>query len=495
MPAKTPSSQLYFFHKELNVSFNSTSALLNAALPLLQKILKLDRIYFFNWSKTQEIIALTMLCKDGYCLDMQENISTVGKQGLMKELLSKGYSVSHELSYPAVYVILRWKAPAPYAQGGDAAMEDRVGVLRLERFSKAKKFTRADIELISDLAGELSHNMVNTEIDQDNAERLRLATTLNDLAEVFAGSLRFNDAIEVILKGVQKTFKFDRVRMYLFDYKGARVRAALSTDISGRVLRREGEIPASEIKAVSDAESSFNSRVLNLPLNVGGKRVGILIFDNLLSRRNITYLDFLHVKQFSAQIALAIDNAVLFERVQDLYNYDDLTKLPVRRYFNEKMAEEIYRSKRFDLTMSIIIMDIDHFKNINDSFGHYTGDLVLKQVSEVILKSLRQTDFPSRYGGDEIIVMLPRTSGNEAKYIAKRLAEKIKNIRLPVENTGGAEYQISVTQGIAVFPQDSRDAVDLFNKADAALYYAKETERGTYSLYNEIPPENRVKSE
>jgi len=495
MPQNTPSSQLYFFHKELNVSFNSTGALLNAALPLLQKILKLDRIYFFNWSKTQEIIALTMLCKDGYCLDMQENISTVGKLGLIKELLSKGYSVSHELSYPAVYVILRWKAPAAYAQGGDTAMEERVGVLRLERFSKAKKFTKADIELILDLASELSHNMINTEIDQDNAERLRLANTLNDLAAVFASSLRFNDAIEVILKGVQKTFKFDRVRMYLFDYKGARVRAALSTDISGRVIRREGEIPASEIKAVSDAESSFNSRVLNLPLNVSGKRVGILIFDNLLSRRNITYLDFLHVKQFSSQIALAIDNAVLFERVQDLYNYDDLTKLPVRRYFNEKMAEEIYRSKRFDLTMSIIVMDIDHFKNINDNFGHYTGDLVLKQVSEVILKSLRQTDFPSRYGGDEIIVMLPRTNGNEAKYIAKRLSEKIKNIRLPVEHTGGKEYQISVTQGIAVFPQDSRDAVDLFNKADAALYYAKQTERGTYSLYNEVPREKREKAE
>ncbi|MDR0292166.1 MAG: sensor domain-containing diguanylate cyclase [Elusimicrobium sp.] len=493
MPENIMKAQLYYFHKELNRSFNSTVSLLNAALPAMQKILKLDRIYFFNWAKTQEIIALTMVCKDAYCMDMQENISTVGKLGLMKELLSKGYSVSHELNYPAVYVILRWKAPAPYAKdGGDGAMEDRVGVLRLERFSKSKKFAQKDIELILELADELSHNMVNTEIDQDNAERLRLANTLNGLAGVFASSLRFNDAIEVILKGVQKTFKFDRVRMYLFDYKGARVRAALSTDISGRVLRREGEIPASEIKAVSDAESSFNSRVLNLPLNVSGKRVGILIFDNLLSRRNITYLDFLHVKQFSSQIALAIDNAVLFERVQDLYNYDDLTKLPVRRYFNEKLAEEIYRSKRFDLTMSLVIIDIDFFKNINDTFGHYTGDMVLKHVSDVILKNLRQTDFPCRYGGDEIMIMLPRTNGNEAKYIAKRLSEKIKNIRLPVEYTGGKEYQISVTQGISVFPQDSRDAVDLFNKADAALYYAKQMERGTYALYNEIPPEKKV---
>ena len=491
----TPKTQLYYFHKNLNRAFNSTAALLNAALPELQAMLKLDRIYFFNWSKTQEIIALTMVCKDGYCMDMQENISTVGKLGLIKELLSKGYSVSHDLSYPAVYVILRWKAPAPYAKdGGDAAMEERIGVLRLERFSKARKFTDKDIEIILELAGELSDHMLNTEIDQDNGERLRLATSLNSLAAVFASSLRFNDAIEVILKGVQKAFKFDRVRMYLFDYKGAQVRAALSADVSGKVVRRDGEIPAGEIKAVNEAESYFNSRVLNLPLNVGGKRVGILIFDNLLSRRNITYLDFLHVKQFSSQIALAVDNAVLFERVQDLYNYDDLTKLPVRRYFNEKLSEEIYRSKRFDLTMSVVIIDIDFFKNINDSFGHYTGDLVLKQVSEVILKNLRQTDFPCRYGGDEIMLMLPRTNGNEAKYIAKRIAEKIKNIRLPHEYTGGKEYVISITQGIAVFPQDAADALDLFNKADAALYYAK-LNRGTYALYNEIPLEKRLKTE
>ncbi|WP_424246071.1 diguanylate cyclase (GGDEF)-like protein [Elusimicrobium posterum] len=488
-----PSSLLYHFHKELNQSFNNTASLLNHALPLMQDILSLDRIYFFNWLEQKNILSLRLMCKDGYCMDMQENISTVHKSYLMKSLMTNGIAHSRDLDYPAIYVLIKWKTPATYdEEGKDASLQDRYGILRLERFSKKKKFTLKEKQIIKGLASELSHNMINTEIDQDNSERLRLATALNDLATVFASSMRFNDSIELILSGVQKTFKFDRARMYLFDYKGKSVRARLSTDISGQVLRKEDDTLAAEVRAVSEDTEAFNARVINLPLNVQGKRVGILILDNLLSRRVITRSDYLHVKQFSAQIALAIDNAVLFERVQDLYNYDELTKLPVRRYFNEKLAEEIYRSKRFELTMSVIIMDIDKFKTINDTFGHHTGDIVLKKVSDAIMKSLRQTDFPCRYGGDEIMVMLPRTSGQEAKYIAKRLAERVKAIDIPVEYTNGSPYKLSITQGIAVYPQDSKDAVDLFNKADRALYYAKNTERGTYASYNELPIEERI---
>lgn len=267
-----PKLQLYHFHKRLNQTFQNTSALLNQALPFMQKILGLDRIYFFNWEKNRELLSLTMLCKDGYCMDMQETISSTGKQEIMADLLAKGYSLKSDLSYPAIYVFLQWKAPAAYGKnGGNSAMQEKFGVLRLERFNKSKKFSEKEIRLIKGLVSEISHNMINTEIDQDNSERLRLATTLNDLAAVFASSMRFNDAIEVILRGVQKTFKFDRVRMYLFDYEGANIRASLSTDIAGNVSRRDGNIDPAEIKNVSNMEESFSSRVLNLPLNVQGK--------------------------------------------------------------------------------------------------------------------------------------------------------------------------------------------------------------------------------
>ena len=210
------------------------------------------------------------------------------------------------------------------------------------------------------------------------------------------------------------------------------------------------------------------------------------MFDNVLSRTPIKPEEILSLQQFSSQIALAIDNARLFEKVQELSNYDDLTGLALRRFFKENLAQEIYRSKRFNLVLSIILLDIDHFKTINDTCGHLLGDEALKSVSKVIRESLRQTDMPCRYGGDEIIIMLPRTSGEEAKHIADRLLKRIKEIKLPENLTDGKEINLSISQGIAVFPNDSDDQNELINKADEALYYVKEGGRGFFALYNEV---------
>ena len=211
-----------------------------------------------------------------------------------------------------------------------------------------------------------------------------------------------------------------------------------------------------------------------------------MTFDNLLSRRRIDYFDFISLKQFSSQIALAIDNAALFERVQELSNYDELTKLPVRRFFNEKFAEEIYRSKRFDLIMSVIVLDIDLFKQINDTYGHQIGDWALKEVSRVIRTSLRQTDFPCRYGGGEMVIMLPRTNDEEAKIIAKRLKDRINAITIPDRYTDGEKVPLSISQGISSFPQDGQNATELFEKADRALYWVKDGRRGTFAVYREV---------
>ncbi|WP_428897741.1 diguanylate cyclase (GGDEF) domain-containing protein [Parelusimicrobium proximum] len=480
--------QAYQFHKSLKGGFGDVLSLLQTALPEMQRLLKLDRVYFFDLLENPEIMSLSILCKDYKCIDMQENVFIENRESFVKGLKEKGLMLSEDLSYPAVYVLLKWKTLNSYNTGESGAgdsYKDRFGVLRLERLNKRKKFSDKDIEFMLALAGELSQNLLSTETDNNNAKRFHLANGLNELATIFAKSLRFTDGIELILKGVQKYFKFDRARLYLFDYKGENVTALMSTDISGEVVITTENITKQDAVDALESDIFHTSKALVLPLSVQGKRVGVLILDNILSRRDISQMDFLSLKQFSYQIALSIDNAVLFERVQDLYNYDELTKLPVRRYFMEKLEEEIYRSKRFDLGMSLIIMDIDWFKEINDTFGHSVGDHVLKEVSRVIMSSLRQTDFPCRFGGDEMLIMLPRTSAQEAKFIAKRLADRIKSISLPMEMTNGKDFHVSVTQGISIFPDDASDSLDLINKADKALYHAKKIQRGTYSFYRE----------
>ena len=412
----------------------------------------------------------------------------------LKQLLQTGITETTDLSYPAIYMLVRWERPSVELKAGEVHnyMQEKVGVLRLERFRKNRVFTSEEKELIKALGLEISHNLRNTEIDQAKNQRLNVSTALNDLSTIFASSLRLNDGLELILKGVQKYFRFDRVRLYLTDSEGSKIKSVLGADISGKVTQQDGKTLAEGeenlLREVFDSSATYRSTrsVIYIPLKVQRTKVGFLAFDNILSRRRIGYMDFISLQQFASQMALAIDNARLFERVQELSNYDELTKLPVRRYFNEKFAEEIYRSKRFDLTMSLIIMDIDWFKQINDGYGHQIGDWALKEVSRVIRTSLRQTDVPCRFGGDEMVIMLPRTNGEEAKIIAKRLKDRIGAITLPDRYTEGKAVHLSVSQGISSFPFDGQTPEALVEKADKALYVVKQNGRGSFAVYREV---------
>ena len=463
---------LYKFHKQLNQSFQNKRELLECALPALRNLFKLDRVYFFDWQQERALLSLRMMCKKEYCMDMQEDISVLNEPVFLKQLLQNGEAETTDLSYPAIYVLVKWQRPSVELKSGEvhSFMQEKVGVLRLERFRKNRGFTPEEKELIKALGQEISHN----------------------LSTIFASSLRLNDGLELILKGVQKYFRFDRVRLYLTDGEGNKIKSVLGVDISGQVTQQAGDsLPAAEqnlLKEVFDSAATYRSTrsIIYIPLKVQRTKVGFLAFDNILSRRKVGYLDFISLQQFATQMALTIDNARLFERVQELSNYDELTKLPVRRYFNEKFAEEIYRSKRFDLTMCLIIMDIDWFKQINDGYGHQIGDWALKEVSRVIRTSLRQTDVPCRFGGDEMVVMLPRTNSEEAKIIAKRLKERICAITLPDRYTDGKAVHLSISQGISCFPFDGETSEALLEKADKALYVVKQNGRGSFAVYREV---------
>lgn len=485
---------IFKFGKKINQSAQNKRELLDHALPALRELFRLDRVYFFDWQQERALLSLKMMCKKEYCMDMQEDISVLGEPDFLKELLRTGIADSTDLNYPAVYVLLKWQRPTMVLEGEEVknTLQTRLGVLRLERFRKYRIFTEKEKKLIKGVAAEISHSLTHTEGDQANNQRLHVATALNDLATIFASSLRLADGLELILQGVQKYFRFDRVRLYQTNYDGTRIKNIWGVDISGEVTRQTGDdLPEDErtlLREIFDSGATYRiiHNVVYIPLKVQRNKVGFLTFDNSLSRRRINYLDFISLKQFTNQIALAIDNAALFERVQELSNYDELTKLPVRRFFAEKLADEMARSKRFDLIMSLIVLDIDLFKQINDNYGHQIGDWALREVSKVLLTSLRQTDVPCRYGGDEMVIMLPRTNDEEAKIIAKRLKERINNIAIPSRYTDGQRITLSISQGISSYPQDGKTPEALFDKADQALYWVKDGRRGTFAVYREV---------
>lgn len=475
---------LYKFHKHLNKPYSSLRDLTDEALILMSKELSADKIYFFNWYPHDEILSLDMLCSEGICLPLQEEIYLNKKSTLRKNLSVNTPYVSKSLGYPAMYIELEWNTPSEQSSSKHA-------VLRIERTNKNKPFTKKEVLFANEIAKELSHNMSNAESDQYYATRIKRVDALNELGKIFATSIQIKDSVGYILSGIQKYFGFDRVRLYLEDKKAGEFFDGISVDLSSKPTSTKlKDLTKAEKDFISGKKSKFNvgpiESYIYLPLKVKQKQLGFLVCDNLLSRVNISHEDFVYLRQFSSQIALSLDNALLFDEVKELSNIDELTGLAVRRYFNQRLKEEVYRSKRFKTPFALVVVDVDRFKKINDKMGHPAGDWVLKRVSEIIKKNLRQSDFCARYGGDELTMLLPRTNQTEAKQLALRLQEKIKKIEIPKQFFSGKDIGISISQGISVYPKDAKTYKDMIKKADEALYYVKNRGRGGVFLYEEM---------
>ena len=158
---------------------------------------------------------------------------------------------------------------------------------------------------------------------------------------------------------------------------------------------------------------------------------------------------------------------------------DSLTGLYVRRYFMIKLVEEIHRAERYNKRLSIIMADLDNFKNINDTYGHDAGDRALQTISQFLQKNVRDVDAIARYGGEEFVILIPDADERAAFFLAERLRADLAKIEL--ENLP----PITVSLGIATYPSDGTDIEDLIKKADIAMYAAKQAGRNKSVKYSD----------
>ncbi len=351
----------------------------------------------------------------------------------------------------------------------------------------------AEAALAHEYIGEFMRSYYKAEFTGLNKKYAKNLAVITELTEIFANSLRVRESFKHILAGIQTYFGFDRVRLYLIDEGGRKLKGELSSDIRGQIKSIAYEEIPLEAGAHRFADivlghspgvfmERYKDCVLYMPLVVQGVTIGLLIVDNLLSQQKIEPGELSMLKSFAGQIGLALDNVRLFDKVEELSLYDDLTRLPLRRYFNQRFQEEFYRAERFKTPLAVIWADVDYFKEVNDTYGHQIGDRVLKEIGRVVLSNLRKIDFPCRYGGDEIIVLLPQAAGAEAEKLAQRLSEEIREIRIPVPFSKARELTVSVSLGISTFPADASSIETLLEKADDALYWVKSHGRGQIAL-------------
>jgi len=169
---------------------------------------------------------------------------------------------------------------------------------------------------------------------------------------------------------------------------------------------------------------------------------------------------------------------------------DFLTGLKTRGYFEQQLELEIKRSERKKQNFALLMLDIDHFKQLNDHYGHHVGDQVLRDVASILVKDMREVDTVARYGGEEFVIILPETSGPGAHYVANRLRRSVEQAKFFAGSPHAVE-RLTISIGIAVFDSDAHFKRDLVEFADAALYAAKKRGRNQVLLYSDLAPQRR----
>ncbi|MCX7641144.1 MAG: GGDEF domain-containing protein [Elusimicrobiales bacterium] len=188
-------------------------------------------------------------------------------------------------------------------------------------------------------------------------------------------------------------------------------------------------------------------------------------------------------KEIIGEIGSSLKKIYLFEMTENMSQKDGLTGLFRRSIFAEKLEEEIIKAKNFKHTVGVMMIDIDHFKYINDTYGHQVGDEVLREVANILKENVYETDFVARYGGEEFAVIMPRAQIEGSSRKANHIRETIGFRRI---RAGLVDIKVTVSIGIAYYPYDAISSQELIEKADKALYFSKENGRNRVTIYRDI---------
>jgi diguanylate cyclase (GGDEF)-like protein len=219
--------------------------------------------------------------------------------------------------------------------------------------------------------------------------------------------------------------------------------------------------------------------IIGIPLKVGNNVVGVMnLSRSTLGGFSSSELRLLSL--LSDQAAVAISNASLHQMISRQAYSDTLTGLPNRRALDERLEEEVTSARRNNYSFAVIMMDLDGFKAVNDTYGHTIGDEVLRLVFTEMSRGVRTTDFLARYGGDELTLILSQTEMSSAQVVTEKIIEGMKKIKYQLPD--GKRLKLGISGGIALYPVHARSGPDLLRAADAALYHAKKYKRGTFEI-------------
>jgi diguanylate cyclase (GGDEF)-like protein len=370
-------------------------------------------------------------------------------------------------------------ASAEAAKNTRSAVESMRKVLPIDKGNSSKRFAKKALEEENKLLQAKLHTKEKeVEFHNDIIQTLSSATdikkSLNSIMEktrkmvrAKACSLIFNDEPLFEILPLRSSKKINRFKF------NKRV------GIAGWVIERGVPVIVPDVlkdkryNKIADAFSNLKIRsLMYAPLKIRNRVIGVLRLINKNQGNHFTDDDMNLLVNSANYIATAVERVFLYEKLKN----DELTNLFNARHLNHAIEMEIERALRYNALFSLIFMDMDNFKKINDRFGHLVGSRTLIEIAQLLQKNLRLVDIISRYGGDEFVIILPQTPRESSFMVAERLRKVIeKNVFLKQE-----DYSIRLTAsfGVASFPDDAGNKEELLDIADKAMF------RGKFSTKN-----------
>ena len=349
------------------------------------------------------------------------------------------------------------------------------GKKELKKLEADKKIL---VEINTLLDKELQDIKVSYEINRILNSDLDYTQTINAVIELIESSVDYHFCGILLLDNKQEAELMVSIKYPASEFDLAAFKAkTIDTyyQLSGyNILLEKIALNRTDGPAILVSEDKKNKNVINsfhaIPLNMKNKSIGLLAVSH--SKPEAFGQEELKLLSIIADHSiLAINNATLHNRIKKLSITDGLTGLYVYRYFQDKLEEELRRAQRYQEQLSVIVVDIDAFKSINDTHGHLVGDMVLKEISQILRNVCREVDIIARYGGDEFVVILPQTEREGSFYLAERARKTIKNYEF--QSPGNEPIKLTVSCGVAALLPDIKDKESLIKKADDALYRAK----------------------
>lgn len=368
-----------------------------------------------------------------------------------------------------------------------------------------RQISRRQINVLTDVGRALGMVIANAVLYQQVLQEKRHVAVINDIAKIVNASLDIDEVFPPFSEKVRELFAYDNCVIVLPDGEKLTIfqvvstgkkqlSKALSFPMEGSVFEwimahnkphLVGDLQ--QEKQFAEDETIFNHGVrsaIRMPIRNHGEIVGIFVLSshecNVYSEKDLELLE-----PVVEHLGLSLEKHFLFQKVLTLSQTDELTGLGNRRHLQWELDKELRRAERYDRELSLLMVDIDHFKNINDNFGHLAGDQVLRELADLLIDSMRDIDLCARYGGEEFVVILPETGIGGAVVAASKIRESVERHEF---SAGGSIHRITVSIGVAVYPHHTTLPEKLLGYADAALYRAKQEGRNRVCVSGSEPP-------